>query len=83
VALSGESFFPDAEGCAETWRRLRWPDGPEQVECGSSDVAVRTTEYRDHLYRYECEECRRWFTDTSGTFIENANVGLPVWVYVT
>jgi predicted nucleic acid-binding Zn-ribbon protein len=45
-------------------------------------VTVRTTEYRDHLYRYECEECGRWFTDTSGTFIENANVGLPVWIYV-
>lgn len=30
----------------------------------------------------QCVECGRWFTDTSGTFIENANVDLPVWVYV-
>ncbi len=82
MALSEESFLPDGEDCAETWRQLRWPDGPECVECGSSNVTVRTTEYRDHLYRYECEECGRWFTDTSGTFIENANVGLPVWIYV-
>jgi len=27
-------------------------------------------------------ECGRWFTDTSETFIKNAKVGLPVWVYV-
>jgi len=82
MALSEESFLPDGEDCAETWRQLRWPDGPKCVECGSSEVAVRTTGYRDHLCRYECEECGRWFTDTSGTFIENANVDLPVWVYV-
>jgi hypothetical protein len=34
MALSEESFLPDAEDCAETWRALRWPDGPECVECG-------------------------------------------------
>ena len=63
MALSKESFLPNGQDCAE---------------CGSSDVALRTTEYRDHLYRYECEECGRLFTDTSGTFIEKANVGPPV-----
>ena len=70
----------------------RWAEVHGMAEaggCGSSEVTVRTTNYRDHLYRYECdlyryecEECGRWFTDTSGTFIESANVDLPVWVYV-
>ncbi len=81
-ALSEDSFLPDGEDCAETWRALRWPDGPKCVEWGSTEVAVRTTKYRDHLYRYECEECGRWSADTSETFIENANVDLPVWIYV-
>jgi len=45
MALSEESFLPDAGDCAETWRALRWPDGPECVECGSSDVAVHDWDY--------------------------------------
>jgi len=82
MALSEESFLPDAEDCAETWRALRWPDGPECVECGSSDVAVQDWDYLSSLRRYQCRECRRWFNDRSGTFIESAKVRLPVWVYV-
>jgi len=41
MALSEASFLPDAEDYAETWRRLRWPDGSECVECGSADIAVQ------------------------------------------
>lgn len=82
MALSDESFLPDGDDCGETWRALRWPDGPECVECGSAEVAVRSRSYRGHIHHYECEECGRWFTDTSETFIENANVDLPVWIYV-
>lgn len=82
MALSEESFLPDAEDCAETWRELRWPDGPECVECGSSDVAVQDWDYLSSLRRYQCRECRRWFNDRSGTFLESSKVRLPVWVYV-
>jgi transposase-like protein len=82
MALSEESFLPDAEDCAETWRTLRWPDGPECVECGSSDVAVQDWDYLSSLRRYQCRECGRWFNDRSGTFIESAKVRLPVWIYV-
>ncbi|MCS4142427.1 hypothetical protein GGQ15_002825 [Salinibacter ruber] len=63
MALSEESFLPDEEDCAETWRALRWPDGPECVECGSSDVAVQDWDYLSSLRRYQCRECGRWFND--------------------
>lgn len=82
MALSEESFLPDAEDCAETWRALRWPDGPECVECGSLDVAVQDWDYLSSLRRYECRDCGRWFNDRSGTFIESSKVRLPVWIYV-
>jgi transposase-like protein len=82
MALSEESFLPDEEDCAETWRALRWPDGPECVECGSGDVAVQDWDYLGSLRRYQCRECGRWFNDRSGTFIESSKVRLPVWIYV-
>jgi transposase-like protein len=82
MALSEESFLPDAEDCAETWRALRWPDGPQCVECGSSDVAVQDWDYLSALRRYECRDCGRWFNDRSGTFLESSKVRLPVWIYV-
>jgi transposase-like protein len=82
MALSEESFLPDEEDCAETWRALRWPDGPECVECGSGDVAVQDWDYLSSLRRYQSRECRRWFNDRSGTFIESSKVRLPVWIYV-
>jgi transposase-like protein len=82
MALSEESFLPDEEDCAETWRALRWPDGPECVECGSSDVAVQDWDYLSSLRRYQCRSCGRWFNDRSGTFLESAKVRLPKWIYV-
>jgi len=82
MALSEESFLPDAEDCAETWRALRWPDGPECVECDSSNVAVQDWDYLSALRRYKCRECGRWFNDRSGTFLESSKVRLPVWIYV-
>lgn len=82
MALSEESFLPDAEDCAETWRALRWPDGPECVECGSPNVAVQDWDYLSSLRRYECWECGRWFNDRSGTFLESSKVRLPKWIHV-
>ena len=82
MALSEESFLPDAEDCAETWRALRWPDGLRCVRCGSSDVAVQDWDCLSRLRRYECRECGRWFNDRSGTFIESSKVRLPKWIYV-
>lgn len=82
MALSEESFLPDAEDCAETWRALRWPEGPECVECGSSDVAVQDWDYLSRLRRYKCRECGRWLGVRSETFLESSKVRLPKWIYV-
>jgi len=60
MVLSEESFLPDAEDCAETWRALRWPAGPRCVRCGSSNVAVQDWDYLSSLRRYECRECGRY-----------------------
>jgi transposase-like protein len=41
MALSKESFLPDEADCAETWRQLRWTEGPECPECGSMEIQTR------------------------------------------
>lgn len=81
MALSKESFLPDQADCAETWREVRWPDGAHCPECGSKEVQTRQRNYRDHLHRYYCEACGKWFIDTTGTFLEASNVSLRRWVY--
>jgi transposase-like protein len=81
MALDSESFLPDAEDCAEAWRRSRWDEGLYCPECGSGQVQTRQENYRDHLHRYYCEACGKWFIDTTGTFLEASNVSLRRWVY--
>ena len=78
---ASDSFLPDAEDCAEAWRRNRWDEGLYCPECGSEQVQTRQQNYRDHLHRYYCEACGKWFIDTTGTFLEATNVSLRRWVY--
>ncbi len=81
MALDSESFLPDAEDCAEAWRQNRWDEGLYCPECGSDQVQTRQQNYRDHLHRYCCKACGKWFIDTTGTFLEASNVSLRRWVY--
>ena len=57
---------------------MRWPDGARCPECGSKEVQTRQRNYRDHLHRYYCQACGKWFIDTTGTFLEASNVSLNV-----
>ena len=82
MGLSKESFLPDEADCAETWRRLRWPDGLECPDCGSTDVQTRQKNHRNCFHRYCCRSCGRWFTDTTSTFSEASNVSLSRWAYL-
>jgi len=60
---------------------MRWDEGLYCPECGSDQVQTRQQNYRDHLHRYCCEACSKWFIDTTGTFLEGSNAGLRRWVY--
>ena len=81
MALSKESFLPDEVDCAETWRQLRWTEGPECPECGSIEIQTRLKNRRG-CFHYCCRSCGRWFTNTADTFLEASNVSLSRWVYL-
>ena len=82
MTVSNASFLPDAQECAETWREQRWPAGVECVRCGSNQVQCRTQVYRDHLRRYSCQECGKWFNDLTETPLAYSKVSLNRWMYL-
>ena len=60
-------------------------DGPTALEgpdCGLTDVQTRQKNHRNCFHRYCCRSCGRWFTDTTGTFLEASNVSLSRWAYL-
>jgi transposase-like protein len=77
MALDSDSFLPDAEDCAEAWRRNRWDEGLYFPECGSEQVQTRQQNYRDHLHRYYCEACGKWFPAASGLSTRRARFWKP------
>lgn len=59
---------------------IRWPNGPECVQCGSKDVTlVKAKASGKHPERkglYSCRNCRRQFTVTVGTIFQGTHLPL-------
>lgn len=79
--LTPESFIPSEAECAETVREIHWAGEVTCVACGATDVECRTTTYREHYHRYECQACGRWFNDCSNTIFEYSKISLRYWFY--
>jgi transposase-like protein len=69
-----EEFGSD-DACRQYLERLRWPDGPTCVECGSEDV---TRLPKRNLF--QCSSCRHQFSVTSGTIMHDTHLPLTKWV---
>ena len=60
------------------FEKLRWPDGPGCVHCGSTNVyRVGGNSGRPGLL--ECRDCRKQFTVTVGSVMEDSHLSLSVW----
>lgn len=78
------AFAPQASGSASVeadaivyFERKRWPDGVYCPDCGSIDVFKGNRKQR--LPRWECRDCGKQFTVTSGTVMENTKLPLHKW----
>lgn len=58
--------------------RLRWPHGPACPFCGTAGV-YGLEGGRTPRRRFKCAACRRQFTVTKSTILENSRLSLDVW----
>jgi transposase-like protein len=73
--------LPDlSEGQArEHLEKLRWPNGPVCIECGSDQVyKLNGDSTRDGLMK--CRGCKAQFSVTVGTIMEDSHLPLAKWV---
>jgi transposase-like protein len=68
----------DEDQARDYFEARRWPNGPACVHCGSIDVyRVGGTTGRPGLL--ECRDCRKQFSVTVGTVMEDTHLPLSVW----
>jgi len=61
------------------FEKIRWPNGPVCVHCGHNKAYVLDGEStRNGLYK--CASCRKHFTVTMGTPLEDTHVSLGKWI---
>jgi transposase-like protein/IS1 family transposase len=73
--------MPTEAKCIRILRKLRWPNGIECVQCGSSHI-VKIGPLRKNVHRYLCRRCHRTFSDLTGTIFENTKIPLNEWFYI-
>ena len=66
------------EQARQYFERLRWPNGPACVHCGSVNVyRLQGNATRPGLL--ECRDCRKQFTVTVGSVMEDSHLPLRTW----
>jgi len=71
--------FQNVEKAREWLEQQRWPQGPHCTHCGSFSV----TELRGKAHRpgvYQCNDCRKQFTVTTGSVMERSKIPLNKWL---
>ena len=70
--------FDTEDKCIEHFERIRWPNGPTCVKCGSPRVmkfkALGKTKKLRQLY--ECKDCHYQYSVTAGTVFHDSHLPL-------
>jgi len=76
--------FSDEKAAREYVERLRWPNGPVCPKCGSADhyrLCPRPDSKKPgRRGLLKCKACRRQYTVTVGTVMEDSKIPLGTWL---
>jgi len=75
-----QPHFHDDEAARVYFERIRWPDGRVCPKCGVIGAEYETK--RVGRYRCGAKECRKDFSTTTGTVMEQSHIGLSKWLWV-
>lgn len=69
----------DEMTCACMLRDFRWKDGVSCPHCHSQQTSQFHDANYTEIYRYQCWQCGKTFTDKTGTIFEYSPATLPEW----
>ena len=73
-------IFHDADKAREYLESLHWPDGPVCPHCGEDERITRLTSKTARAGLVMCNACRKQFTVTVGTIMEDSKIPLNKWL---
>lgn len=87
-SINDEPRFSDPDAARAFLETKRWPDGPICPHCGLEGEAYRleadpesTGKGHGRKGLWKCAGCRKQFTVTVGTVMEDSHIPLHKWVY--
>ncbi|MCR6644898.1 MAG: IS1595 family transposase [Terricaulis sp.] len=75
-----QPHFHDDDAARVYFERIRWPDGRVCPHCGV--IGAEYVTKRPGRYRCAAKECRKDFSTTTGTVMEQSHIGLSKWLWV-
>ena len=75
-----QPHFHDDAAARAYFERIRWPDGRVCPHCGV--IGAEYVTKRAGRYRCGAKECRKDFSTTTGTVMEQSHIGLSKWLWV-
>jgi hypothetical protein len=73
-----KTAFPDEISCRDRFIDTRWPEGVSCPACAGK--SVNTLPKRD---LFQCRECRKQFSPTSGTDLHRTRLSVQMWLLAT
>jgi transposase-like protein len=73
-------IFQSADKAREYLESLHWPNGPVCPHCGEEERVTRLTSKTARRGLVKCNACRKQFTVTVGTVMEDSKIPLNKWL---